>query len=69
LAWFRDHISRDIPRWWYQLVLGHDLHISTYADLYVQHYHASERDPFTVDLTEPLKWISEMRALAASSRP
>jgi hypothetical protein len=50
LTWFRDHISPEIPRWWYNLVLGHDLHVSTYAELYVQHYHATERDPFTGEM-------------------
>ena len=47
LAWLRDRVDHRIPRAWYQLVLGHDLHISTYARLYVKHYHATERDPFT----------------------
>lgn len=46
LVFLRDHVNRDIPRWWYNLVLGHDLHISTYARLYIKHYHTSERDPF-----------------------
>jgi hypothetical protein len=32
---------------YYNLVLGHDLHVSTYAELYVRHFHATERDPFT----------------------
>jgi hypothetical protein len=47
LAWLRDTVHPEIPRWWYRLTLGHDLHVSTYASLYVQHYHASEPDPFT----------------------
>ncbi|KKN36036.1 hypothetical protein LCGC14_0777750 [marine sediment metagenome] len=47
LAWLRDHVSAAIPRLYYNLVLGHDLHISTYAELYVRHFHATERDPFT----------------------
>jgi hypothetical protein len=47
LAWLRDHVNAAIPRAYYRALLGHDLHISTYAELYVQHFHATERDPFT----------------------
>ncbi len=47
LAWLRDHINREIPRAWYQMVLGHDLHVSQFAELYVKHFHIEERDPFT----------------------
>jgi hypothetical protein len=47
LAWLRDHVSPKIPRAYYKAVLGHDLHVSVWASLYVQHYHASEYDPFT----------------------
>ncbi len=47
LAFLRDNVNPAIPRWYYQAVLGHDLHLSTYAELYARHYHATERDPFT----------------------
>ncbi len=47
LAFLRDNINPAIPRWYYNAVLGHDLHLSTFAELYVRHYHATERDPFT----------------------
>ena len=47
LAFLRDNVNPEIPRMYYKAVLGHDLHISTYAELYVRHYHATERDPFT----------------------
>ena len=47
LAFLRDHVNPEIPRWYYQLVLGHDLHLSMSAELYVRHYHTTERDPFT----------------------
>jgi len=47
LAWLRDHVDHRLPRVWYRLVLGHDLHIATYARLFVQHYHATQPDPFT----------------------
>lgn len=49
LAWLRDHVHSGIPRWYYQMVLGHDLHLSTYAELHVKHWHATERDPFEPD--------------------
>ena len=47
LTFLRDHVNPAIPRWYYQLMLGHDLHLSTSAELYVRHYHTTERDPFT----------------------
>ena len=50
LAWLRDHVNPEIPRAYYRALLGHDLHVSVYAELYVQHYHATERDPFTGEL-------------------
>lgn len=50
LAWLRDNVHPCIPRGYYQAVLGHDLHVSTFARLYVKHFHASELDPFTGEL-------------------
>ncbi len=50
LAWLRDHVSVKIPSLYYRFVLGHDLHLSTYAELYIRHFHASERDPFTGEM-------------------
>ncbi len=47
LAWLRDHVDPGIPRAWYRLALGHDLHASMWAELFVKHYHATEPDPFT----------------------
>lgn len=47
LAWLREHVSPGIPRWWYQLVTGHDQHLAVWAELYVKHFHATQRDPFT----------------------
>ena len=41
LAWLRDHVHQGIPRRYYDLVLGHDLHLSVWADLYVRQFHAS----------------------------
>lgn len=46
LCWLRDHVHRGIPRAWYNLVLGHDLHIGVYASLSVKHFHTTQRDPF-----------------------
>jgi hypothetical protein len=50
LAWLRDNVNPSIPRAWYRLVLGHDLHIATWAELFMRHYHATERDPFTGEM-------------------
>lgn len=47
LAWLRDHVHPSIPRLYYRVVLGHDLHFSVWAELFVRHYHATEPDPFT----------------------
>ena len=47
LKFIRDHINEGFPRKWYNLVIGHDLHVSVYAELYVQHFHSNQRDPFT----------------------
>lgn len=47
LAWLRDHVHNSIPHWYYSFVLGHDLHISTFGELHIQHYHANQPDPFT----------------------
>src|SRR5262245_21771312 len=41
LMWLRDHVHENIPRAYYDLVLGHDLHIATWADLYVRQFHAA----------------------------
>jgi hypothetical protein len=50
LTWLRDNVNPGIPRAWYRMVLGHDLHVSTWAELFVKHYHATEPDPFTGNL-------------------
>lgn len=62
LAWLRDHIHPSVPRRYYHLVLGHDLHISTYARLYLKHFHYSQPDPFTgrVEFNpEVYRWLSQ----------
>lgn len=47
LAWLRDNINPGIPRAYYRMLLGHDLHLATFAELFAIHYHATEPDPFT----------------------
>lgn len=46
LAWLRDHVNQNIPHLYYQAVLGHDLHVSTYARLYGRHWHRGWANPF-----------------------
>lgn len=46
LAWLRDNVHQDIPARYYRAVLGHDLHVSTYADLYGKHQHMGWASPF-----------------------
>lgn len=50
LAWLRDNVHREIPRTYYKALLGHDLHISMFGELFTQHFHNEERDPFTGEL-------------------
>ncbi len=46
LTWLRDNVNRKIPNWYYNLVLGHPLDISTWGTLMAKHYRPAERDPF-----------------------
>lgn len=39
LAWLRDHVHQGLPRAYYRAVLGHDVHQTSWAELYVEHYH------------------------------
>lgn len=50
LTFLRDKVHHSIPSKWYQLVLGHNLHISMFAELYIKHFHATEIDPFTGEI-------------------
>lgn len=54
LAWLRDHVDERIPHWYYLAVLGHDLHVSTYGNLYGRHQHVGWADPFTQAISGPL---------------
>jgi hypothetical protein len=61
LAWLRDHVHEGIPRAYYKALLGHDLHVSTFAALYVKHFHYGQPDPFTgrVEFNhEAFRWLS-----------
>ena len=46
LVWLREHVNGNIPRWYYQAVLGHPLHVSSWGTLQAKHFRANERDPF-----------------------
>ncbi len=50
LAWLRDHVNSGIPRAYYNLTLGHDLHVSVWAELYTRHFHYNQPDPITGQL-------------------
>jgi hypothetical protein len=39
LAWLRDHVHHGLPRAYYRAVLGHDIHLTTWAELYGRLYH------------------------------
>lgn len=42
LAWLRDHVHQGLPRAYYRAVLGHDIHQTMWAELYVRHYRPAE---------------------------
>lgn len=67
LAWLRDHVHSALPRAYYQAVLGHDAHLTAYAELYVKHYHATEPDPFTgrIGWTENVGRVSQQKVTTA----
>ena len=46
LTWLRDNVNQKIPDWYYSVVLGHPLHISTWGTLMAKHYPPAARDPF-----------------------
>lgn len=54
LTWARDHINQEIPYWYYMLTLGHDVHISTSANLYGHHWHNGWANPFTGETEGPI---------------
>lgn len=62
LAWFRDNIHKDIPRKYREALLGHDIHLSQHAELYVKHFHANELDP----ATGKLGWIEDVGRVSSN---
>lgn len=54
LEWLRDNVHKDIPYWYYLATLGHDLHVSTFADLFAVHWHRGWADPFSGAMQRPL---------------
>ena len=46
LRFLRDNVDPRIPRAYYRALLGHDLHLSVFAELTFRHWHASWVDPF-----------------------
>ena len=80
LAWARDNVNPSIPSRYYRAVLGHDLHVSSQANLYGKHWHTGWTDPFNpeepvqaLDLTkvkgmgflEDLGWLSGAKVTSA----
>jgi hypothetical protein len=61
LAWLRDHVHSGIPRAYYHVLLGHDIHLTASAELFVVHHHATEPDPFTgsIGWTENVGRVSQ----------
>lgn len=53
LHWLRDHVNRDIPYWYYMATLGHDLHVSTYGNLFARHWHVGWANPFNPEQLDP----------------
>jgi hypothetical protein len=49
LAFLRDHVHKDVPYWYYMAMLGHDLHVSTYGNLFARHWHAGWANPIDPD--------------------
>lgn len=67
LAFLRDHVHKGLPRAWYKAVLGHDVHISMSAQLFVKHFHATLPDPFTGEIgwLENVGLVSEGKVTTA----
>jgi len=47
LEFLRDHVNASIPHLYYLATLGHDLHVSTWGNLFAKHWHAGWANPFT----------------------
>lgn len=53
LEFLRDNVHQGIPFHYYNLVLGHDLHVSIFADLYGAQWHSGWADPITGEVSRP----------------
>jgi len=49
LSWLSANVNKQIPYWYYLATLGHDIHTSTWGDLYAKHWHRSWANPFNPD--------------------
>ena len=67
LAWLRDHVHPGIPRAYYHVLLGHDIHLTASAELFVVHHHTTEPDPFTgsIGWTENVGRVSQGKVTTA----
>ena len=56
-----------VPQAYYKTLLGHDLHVSLSAALYVKHTHTTQPDPFTgrIGWTENVGRVSEGKVTTA----
>ena len=52
LEFLRDKVNKNIPYLYYMAVLGHDLHVATWGDLYARHWHANWANPLHPDKYE-----------------
>ena len=64
LTWLRDSVHPSIPRKYYGLVLGHDLHLAVWAELYVRHFHA-EPHINTIGWWEDVGRVSQAKVTTA----
>lgn len=63
LTWLRDHVHPEIPYWYYLATLGHDLHLSTWGELYGVHWHVGWANPFNPEQIDPPLDLSEVNQL------
>lgn len=52
LEFLRDKVNSNIPYLYYMAVLGHDLHVATWGDLYARHWHAGWANPMNPDMLQ-----------------
>lgn len=67
LAFLRDRVHPGLPRAYYKTLLGHDVHVSLNAALYVKHTHTTQPDPFTgrMGWTENVGRVSQGKVTTA----